>query len=45
MIDEVEKLAPDGFEFVDRLLSHADREAIVKGYARKAGFIQSQVNT
>ncbi len=45
VIDEVEKLAPAGFEFVDRVLSHAEREAIVKGYAGKAGFTQSQVNT
>ena len=44
VIDEVEKLAPAGFEFVDRVLSHAEREAIVKGYAVKAGFTQSQVN-
>jgi 5-methylphenazine-1-carboxylate 1-monooxygenase len=45
VIDEVEKLAPAGFEYVDRVLSHAEREAIVKGYAGKAGFTQSQVNT
>jgi 2-polyprenyl-6-methoxyphenol hydroxylase-like FAD-dependent oxidoreductase len=44
VIDEVEKLAPAGFESVDRVLSHAEREAIVKGYASKAGFTQSQVN-
>ncbi len=44
VIDEVEKLAPSGFEYVDRVLSHAEREAIVKGYAGKAGFTQSQVN-
>jgi 2-polyprenyl-6-methoxyphenol hydroxylase-like FAD-dependent oxidoreductase len=44
VIDEVEKLAPAGFEYVDRVLSHAEREAIVKGYAGKAGFTQSQVN-
>ena len=44
VIDEVEKRAPAGFEFVDRVLSHAEREAIVKGYAGKAGFALSQVN-
>jgi 2-polyprenyl-6-methoxyphenol hydroxylase-like FAD-dependent oxidoreductase len=44
VIDEVEKLAPAGFESVDRVLSHAEREAIVKGYASKAGFTRSQVN-
>jgi 5-methylphenazine-1-carboxylate 1-monooxygenase len=44
VIDEVEKRAPAGFEFVDRVLSHVEREAIVKGYADKAGFTQAQVN-
>ena len=44
VIDEVEKRAPAGFEFVDRVLSHVEREAIVKGYAGKAGFTQAQVN-
>ena len=44
VIDEVEKLAPAGFEYVDRVLSHAEREAIVKGYAGKAGFTLRQVN-
>ncbi len=44
VIDEVEKLAPAGFEYVDRVLSHSEREAIVKGYAGKAGFTQAQVN-
>ena len=38
VIDAVEALAPDGFDDVDAVLSHADREAIVRGYARKAGF-------
>jgi 5-methylphenazine-1-carboxylate 1-monooxygenase len=44
VIDEVEKLAPAGFEYVDRVLSHAEREAIVKGYAGKAGYMLGQVN-
>ncbi len=44
VIDEVEKLAPGGFEYVDKVLSHAEREAIVKGYAGKAGFQLTQVN-
>ena len=44
VIDEVEKLAPAGFDTIDRILSHADREAIVKGYAGKAGYMVSQVN-
>jgi len=44
VIDEVEKRAPAGFEFIDSVLSYSEREAIVKGYAGKAGFTQSQVN-
>ena len=44
VIDEIERLAPAGFEYVDRVLSHAEREAIVKGYAGKAGFSLKQVN-
>ncbi len=38
VIDEVEKRAPAGFGNVDDVLSHADREAIVRGYAQMAGF-------
>ena len=38
VIDEVEKLAPAGFENVDEVLSYEDRKAIVSGYALKAGF-------
>ena len=38
VIDAVEALAPDGFDDVEAVLPHADREAIVRGYARKAGF-------
>jgi len=38
VIDEVERRAPDGFANVDDVLSHAEREGIVKGYARLAGF-------
>ena len=38
MIDAVEALAPDGFDDIEAVLPHADREAIVRGYARKAGF-------
>jgi 2-polyprenyl-6-methoxyphenol hydroxylase-like FAD-dependent oxidoreductase len=44
VIDEVEKLAPAGFEYVDRVLGRSEREAIVKGYAGKAGFALRQVN-
>ncbi|HEU00273.1 MAG TPA: flavin-dependent oxidoreductase, partial [Aurantimonas coralicida] len=38
VIDEVEKLAPGGFDQVDSVLSRAERQAIVSGYAGKAGF-------
>jgi hypothetical protein len=38
VIDAVEQLAPDGFDNVDNVLSYAQREAIVRGYASKAGF-------
>ena len=38
VIDAVEARAPDGFEDVESVLSHAEREAIVRGYAKKAGF-------
>jgi 5-methylphenazine-1-carboxylate 1-monooxygenase len=44
VIDEVERLAPDGFQDIDEVLSHAEREAIVKGYAQLAGFAREQVN-
>ena len=44
VIDEVEKLAPAGFTDIDRVLSRGEREAIVKGYAGKAGFALAQVN-
>ena len=38
MIDEVEKRSPAGFDDVEDVLSHKEREAIVKGYAKTAGF-------
>src|ERR1700761_559271 len=38
VIDAVEQLAPDGFDNIDNVLSYAQREAIVRGYATKAGF-------
>ena len=44
VIDEVERRAPDGFARIDDVLSHAEREAIVKGYAKLAGFAREQVN-
>jgi hypothetical protein len=44
VIDEVERRAPDGFDHIDDVLTHAQREAIVKGYAQLAGFAKEQVN-
>ncbi|MCF4124605.1 flavin-dependent oxidoreductase [Methylobacterium sp. SyP6R] len=38
VIDEVEKRAPAGFSRIEDVLSHAERQAIVGGYAGKAGF-------
>ena len=33
VIDVLEERAPDGFADVDAVASHAEREAIVRGYA------------
>ena len=38
VIDEVEKRAPAGFADIESVLSHAERAAIVGGYAGTAGF-------
>ncbi len=39
VIDEVEKINPSRFEKIEDVMSHAQREAIVKGYAQTAGFL------
>jgi len=44
VIDLVEALAPDGFDDLDAVVSYAEREAIVRGYASMAGFAVEQVN-
>ena len=44
VIDALEERAPDGFADVDAVASHAEREAIVRGYASMAGFTREQVN-
>src|SRR5262249_25959668 len=44
VIDEVERRAPAGFAHIDDVLSRAEREAIVRGYAQLAGFAKEQVN-
>jgi 2-polyprenyl-6-methoxyphenol hydroxylase-like FAD-dependent oxidoreductase len=43
VIDAVEALAPDGFADIEAVLPYAEREAIVRGYAQKAGFAKEQV--
>ena len=43
VIDAVEERAPDGFDDIEAVMSHAEREAIVRGYAKKAGFAAEQV--
>jgi quercetin dioxygenase-like cupin family protein len=42
VIDAVEALAPDGFDDIEAVLGYAEREAIVRGYAAKAGFAVPQ---
>jgi len=44
VIDAVEAAAPDGFAQIEDVMGHREREAIVKGYARLAGFAPEQVN-
>jgi 2-polyprenyl-6-methoxyphenol hydroxylase-like FAD-dependent oxidoreductase len=44
VIDVVEARAPDGFAHLNEVASHAELEAIVKGYSKMAGFDQAQVN-
>jgi 2-polyprenyl-6-methoxyphenol hydroxylase-like FAD-dependent oxidoreductase len=44
VIDMVEERAPHGFALLDEVASYAEREAIVNGYAKMAGFDQTQVN-
>jgi 2-polyprenyl-6-methoxyphenol hydroxylase-like FAD-dependent oxidoreductase len=44
VIDVIETRAPQGFERIEDVATHAEREAIVKGYANLAGYDQRQVN-
>ncbi len=43
VIDVLEERAPNGFSDVEAVASHAEREAIVRGYAAMAGFAREQV--
>ena len=38
VIDLVEARAPNGFDDIEAIAPHAEREAVVRGYARTAGF-------
>jgi 2-polyprenyl-6-methoxyphenol hydroxylase-like FAD-dependent oxidoreductase len=38
VIDAIEALAPDGFDDIDAVLPHGERERIVRGYAKTSGF-------
>ena len=44
VIDVVEARAPDGFNDIEAVASHAERQAIVRGYASMAGYAREQVN-
>ncbi|HET6238781.1 MAG TPA: flavin-dependent oxidoreductase [Acetobacteraceae bacterium] len=44
VIDVLESRAPEGFADVEQVASHAEREAIVRGYATMAGFAKEQIN-
>jgi 2-polyprenyl-6-methoxyphenol hydroxylase-like FAD-dependent oxidoreductase len=44
VIDVLEERAPDGFANVDAVAPHAERQAIVRGYASMSGFAREQVN-
>jgi 2-polyprenyl-6-methoxyphenol hydroxylase-like FAD-dependent oxidoreductase len=44
VIDVVEERAPGGFEDIDAVATHEERLAIVRGYARLAGYTAEQVN-
>jgi 5-methylphenazine-1-carboxylate 1-monooxygenase len=43
VIDLVEARAPEGFDDLDAVASHAEREAIVRGYASLAGYAPEQL--
>ncbi len=44
VIDVLEERAPGGFDDIEKVASHAEREAIVRGYASMSGFTREQVN-
>lgn len=44
VIDAVERLAPQGFTSVDDVMDYEAREAVVRGYAAKAGFAPRMIS-
>ena len=44
VIDEVERRAPQGFSRIDEVISPAELEAAVTGYAQASGGSQKQIN-
>jgi len=44
VIDAVEARAPDGFADIELVMSRAERQAFMTGYAQRAGFTVSQVS-
>jgi 5-methylphenazine-1-carboxylate 1-monooxygenase len=44
VIDEVERRAPHGFSRIDEVISPAELEAVLTGYAQASGGSQTQVN-
>jgi hypothetical protein len=44
VIDLVEARAPEGFNNIEDIASHSEREAVVRGYAAMAGYARDQVN-
>ncbi len=44
VIDMVEARAPHGFDDIETVATHEEREAMVRGYAAMAGFAKGQVN-
>jgi hypothetical protein len=44
VIDEVERLAPEGFSRIEDVMDPATIEAVVAGYAQASGASRDQVN-
>jgi 5-methylphenazine-1-carboxylate 1-monooxygenase len=44
VIDAVEARAPDGFADIEAVMPYSEREAIMTGYARRAGYARAEIN-